>query len=70
MFSDTRGLVRCLNHLQDLADHDSDTESEQKDANLAIITNVEDIIIASSADVVRICLLALTMHTYCKLPTV
>ena len=55
MFSDIRGPVRCLNHQEDLIDHDSDTESEQKDADLATTTDVENIVIANSSSIVRIC---------------
>ena len=61
MFSDIRGPVRCPKYQEDLVD--SDTKSEQKDADLATITYVEDIIIANSTSMVRICLLYVTMQT-------
>ena len=51
---------RCTHH-EEL--NECGTESEQKDADLATTTDVEDIVIASSTAMVRICLLVVTMHT-------
>jgi hypothetical protein len=45
VFSDITGPVRYPNHQEELIESDSDTESEQRDADVATTTDVDDIVI-------------------------
>ena len=59
--------LRCTHH-EELNGCGSD--SEQKDAHPISSKDVHARVIGNSSSMVRICLLALTMHTCCKLPIV